>query len=245
MSVQRISVVGVPVDVVPPEDMEAAVLELLERPGTKQIVFLSVWDLLRARRKGEFRDCINNADLIIPVSKSIVRGASFLKKAVPVRYNPFDAVIQIMSALDSRFKSLYLLGSRSQTLGSAARNVVATFPGLRLVGKYAGYYQKSVESDVIQAIFKASPSLVLVSDGIKDTVCWAYRRRNQFSSSIFIYYKDAMGIFSKRIKRIDEKTFARGHEIYHEIIRNPLKLFLIFPYLWYILILILYRILKK
>lgn len=245
MSVQRISIVGVPVDVIPPEDLEQAVLGLLDRPGTKQIVFLSIWDLLRARRKGEFRDCIRSADLIIPVSKSIVQGAAFLKKEIPVRYNPFDAVIHIMSALDSRFKSLYLLGSHGQTLCSAFRNVAATFPGLRIVGKYHGYYQKSVEGDVIQAIYKASPSLVLISDGIKDKVCWAYKRRNQFSSSIFIYYKEAMGIFSKRIKRIDEKTFARGHEIYYEIIRNPLKLFLIFPYLWYILILFWYRILKK
>ena len=99
--------------------------------------------------------------------------------------------------------------------------------------------------DVIKAIYKACPSLVLVSDGIKDKVCWAYKRRNQFSSSIFIYYKEVMGIFSKRVKRIDEKTFERGHEIYHEIIRNPLKIFLIFPYIWYILVLVWYRLLKK
>ena len=245
MSVQRISLIGVPVDVVPPEDLEMTVLELLARPGTKQIVFLSVWDLLRARHKGEFQNCVRNADLVIPVSKSILSGASFLKKSVPVRYNPFDAVIHIMSVLDAHFKSLYLLGSRSQTLHSAARNVAATFPNLRIVGKYAGYYQKSVEGDVIKAIYKACPSLVLVSDGMKNKACWAYKRRNQFSSSIFIYYKEVMGIFSKRIKRIDEKTFERGHEIYHEIIRNPLKIFLIFPYMWYILVLVWYRLLKK
>ena len=81
MSVQRISLIGVPVDVVPPEDLEMTVLELLARPGTKQIVFLSVWDLLRARHKGEFQNCVRNADLVIPVSKSILSGASFLKKA--------------------------------------------------------------------------------------------------------------------------------------------------------------------
>ena len=121
----------------------------------------------------------------------------------------------------------------------------ATFPNLRIVGKYAGYYQKSVEGDVIKAIYKACPSLVLVSDGMKDKACWAYKRRNQFSSSIFIYYKEVIGIFSKRVKRIDEKTFERGHEIYHEIIRNPLKIFLIFPYIWYILVLVWYRLLKK
>ena len=102
-----------------------------------------------------------------------------------------------------------------------------------------------MENDIIQSIYKSSPSLVLVSEGIKDKNCWSYKRRNQFASSIFVYYRDAFGIFSKRIKRVDEKTFERGHEIYHEVIRNPFKIFLILSYIKYVLTLLLYKILKK
>ena len=105
--------------------------------------------------------------------------------------------------------------------------------------------RKSVENDIVEAIFKAQPSLVLLSDGIKEKNCWAYRRRNRFSSSIFLYYKDAFGIFSERVKRVSEKTFDRGHEIWFEIMHNPFKIFLIFPFLWYILCLIWYRLFKK
>ena len=54
MSIERINLIGVPIDVCEPQNLEAAVLELLAKPGTKQIVFLSVWDLLKARRKGVF-----------------------------------------------------------------------------------------------------------------------------------------------------------------------------------------------
>lgn len=245
MGIQRIKILDVPVDILRPENLEIEILELLAKPGTKQIVFLSIWDLLKARHRGEFQDCINNADLVIPVSKSIIKGASFLKKEIPVRYNPFSAVINILSILDSHFKTLYLLGSRGQTLHSAEKNLRDTYPNLRIVGRYVGYYPKNMENDIVQSIYKSSPSLVIVSDGIKDKNCWSYKRRNQFSSSIFIYYKDAFGIFSKRIKRVDEKTFNRGHEIYHEILRNPFKIFLILPFLKYVLTLLVYKILKK
>ena len=245
MGVQRISLLDVPIDILQPEDLEKTILELSEKQGTKQIVFLSICDLLKARRKGEFQNCIKSADLIIPISKSILKGASFLKKEIPVRYNPFDAIISIMSVLDSHFKSIFLLGSRNQTLHIAEKNVRATFPNLRIVGRYAGYYQKSIESDIITAIYKASPSLVLFSDGIKDKMCWAYKQREKFSSSIFLYYKDAIGIFSKRVQRINPKAFERGHEIYYEIIRNPLKLFLIFPYIRYKIMLIFRRLSKR
>ena len=245
MSIQRINLIGVPVDICRPEEMENEILELLAKPGTKQIIFLSIWDLLKARRRGDFADCVKNADLILPVSKSILKGAKFLKKDIPVRYNQFKAIIQILSILDSHYKTLYMLGSNKTTLQKAEANVRATFPGLRVVGRYVGYYSKQVEPDIVQAIFKAQPSLVLLSDGIKEKNCWPYRRRNQFSSSIFLYYMDTFGIFSERIKRIREKTFDKGNEIFVEILHNPFKIFLIFPYISYLFILLWTKLFKK
>lgn len=245
MSINRISLLGVPVDICSPENLENEILELLANPGTKQIIFLSIWNLLRARHKGDYGDAIKNADLIIPVSKSILKGAKFLKLDVPVRYNPFNAVIQILGILDSHYKSLYLFGSTKKTLSKTEHNIRDTFRNLRIIGRYVGYYPKSVENDIVEAIFKAQPSLVLLSDGIKEKNCWAYRRRNRFSSSIFLYYKDAFGIFSERVKRVSEKTFDRGHEMWFEVMHNPFKVFLIFPYIWYILSLVWYRLFKK
>jgi len=245
MSIERISLIGVPVDICGPENLENEILELLAKPGTKQIVFLSIWNLLKARHKGDYAECIKNADLVLPISKSILRGAKFLKLKVPVRYNPFEAVIQILSILDTHYKSVYLFGSSEKTLSRAEHNIHGTFVNLRILGRYIGYYPKVVEDNIVQAIFKAQPSLVLISDGIKEKNCWAYRRRNRFSSSIFLYYKDAFGIFSERVKRVKEKTFNKGHEIFVEILHNPFKIFLIFPYLWYVLVLICYRLFKK
>ena len=245
MFIERISLIGVPVDICQPENLENEILELLAKPGTKQIIFLSVWDLLKARHKGDFADCVKNADLIIPVSKSILKGAKFLKLPVPVRYNPFEAVIQILSILDTHYKSLYLFGSSEKTLSKAEHNIRDTFTNLRVLGRYIGYYPKNVEGDIVQAIFKAQPSLVLLSDGIKEKNCWAYRRRNSFSSSIFLYYKDAFGVFSERVNRVSEKTFNKGHEIYYEVAHNPFKIFLLLPYIWYKTVLIWYRLFRR
>ena len=245
MGIQRVEILGVPVDILQPQDLEMVMLELLAKPGTKQIIFLSIWDLIKARRRGEFQECVKNADLVIPISKSIIKGASFLKKTVPIRYNPFNVVIDILSVLEAHFKTLYLLGSHAQTLYIAENNIRDTYPELRIVGRFNGYYPKKLEDDIVQSIYKSSPSLVLIGDGIKEKNCWSYRMRNKFSSSIFIYYKDSMGIFSKRIKRVNEKTFERGHEIYHAILRNPFKIFLIFPFMTYVFSLLWKRIFCK
>ena len=246
MAMQRIELLGVPVDVCRPEQLEAEILEILSKPGTKQIIFLSVWDVLKARNKrNDFGQCIKDADLILPISKSILSGARFLKKDVPVRYNPFSAVISVLSVLDQYYKSLYLLGGRQKTLTHAERNLRETFPNLQIVGRFVGYYPKTMESDIIAAMYKSSPALVLVSEGIKERNLWSYHRRNQFSNSIFLYYRDAIGIFSERIKRVSEVTFDRGREIWHEIAHNPFKLFFVFSFIKYGILLVWYRFFRR
>lgn len=243
---KRIELLGVPIDICQTENLEEEIMKILQKPNAKQIVFLSVWDLLKARnKKKDFCNCLRDADLILPVSKSILKGARFLKLDVPVRYNPFNAVIQILNILDQHYKSLYLLGSQKKALQKAERNVHDTFKNLRIVGRYVGYFPKSSEDDVIQAIYKASPSLVIVGDGIKEKHLWSYHRREKFASSIFLYYRDCIGIFSGRIRRVSEKTFNSGKEIWNEIGHNPIRIFLIFPYLHYKILLLFYRLFKK
>lgn len=245
MVFEKIELAGVPITICPKKDVEEAVLELLAKPGTKQIIFLSVWNFLKARGKNDYAECVKNADLVLPISKSLLWGAKFLKKTVPVRYNPFAFVIEVFSILETHFKSIYLLGSHKKSLQKAESNVRVTFPSLQIVGRYVGYFPKVTESDIMQAIYKASPSLVLLGDGVGEKDCWPYRRRNSFSSSIFLYYHDALGIFSERIRRVDEKSFNKGHEIIFEVMHNPLKIFLVFPFLWYVITIVWYRLFKK
>lgn len=243
---KRIEILNVPVDVLAPEELEPKILEILEKPGAKQIVFLSVWDLIKSRnKKKDYKACLENADLILPVSKSILSAARFLNLDVPVRYNPFPTVIQILNTLENRFQSIYLLGGRKKALQAAEKNVRATFKNLRIVGRYVGYYPKSAEDDVVAAIRKASPSLAIVSEGIKEKNLWSYHRKDKFSNSIFLYYRDCIGIFADRIKRVSEETFKKGHEIWHEIIRYPIKIFLVFPYIGFLLAILWTRVFKK
>ena len=233
MAKNRISIVGVPVDICPPQNLETEVLELLAKPGTKQIIFLSIWDLLKARHRGDFAECLKSADLIIPVSKSILKAAKFLKLPVPDRYNPFEAVIQILSILDDHFKSLYLLGSTEKTLQKAEKNLKDTFKNMRILGKHAGYFSKIIEDNIIIALFKAQPSLVLLSDGIKE--------KNLFTFGEIGAFQD----FSERVKRVSEKTFNKGHEFFVEILHNPFKIFLVLRILWFWLVVLWYKVFKK
>ena len=243
--VKRIDFLGLPLDVVRPEHLEELIFELIEQPGIKQIFFLTIWDVLRAKIDTEFRLCIQNASLVLPVSRSLSSGINFLCKTKVVRYYPFKALIQFFTILEQRYKSLYLLGGRPEILFSSEKNIKNTFTGLQIVGRVPGYFSSKMEKDVLLAIFKSTPSMVLVGDGVKNAEKWIYERRNSFPSSIFIYYKESYAIFSQKKKKLSEKDFEQGKEIWFKIAKNPLNVFLIFPYIWYLLILLGAKLFNK
>ena len=242
MEIERIELLGVPVDVCRPAEFEEAIVSLMETDGPKQIVFLSIWDLLKARGRSEFANAVKHADLILPTSKSIISGAKFLKLPVPTRWNPFDSLVNIMTILENRYKSVYLLGGHKKTLLAAERNVHMTFKGLQIVGRYVGYHPKGEDEAVTEAVRKSSPSLVIMSDGLRDRFCWFHNRRSRFSTSMFLYYPDAISIFSERKAHVKKATFDRGLEFLPEVAKNPLKIFLVLPFLHYKLLLVWKRL---
>ena len=122
---------GVPLDILKEEDIENAILELLNKNEVAQIVFLSTWDILKARKRGEFRDMVLSSSLCLPVSKSIIKGASFLKKTVPTRHYPFKTIIAILNVINNYSKSLYMLGATKKSLAIAEDNVKSTFKDLK------------------------------------------------------------------------------------------------------------------
>lgn len=245
MAIKRIDFLKVPLDIVTPENMEGAILDLLSRDGPQHIVFVSLWDLLRARHRGEFRSMILKAALVIPTSKSIISGVKFLKKEIPIRYQPFTMIIDILGILEKYYKSLYLFGAHQRSLIQAERNVRSTFPKLSVVGRFAGYYHKTMERNILTAIAKAHPSLVIVSAGIPSNQKWIHRNRSKLHNGLFIWNSDVIDIFADRKRRISEKTFDRGMEYFPQILKNPLRIFRIFQYLWYNVIVLLYRIFQS
>jgi N-acetylglucosaminyldiphosphoundecaprenol N-acetyl-beta-D-mannosaminyltransferase len=249
----------VPIDIVPHEDLPDVISRLLqstetpnETPGShrtegrgRNIVLLSLWDLLRARRNGEYRDYVYKAALVIPISKSIISGAKFLTGKKPVRYMPFHFIISLLTLLEGREYPLFLLGSKNKILRKTERNIHSTFPRLKIVGRYEGSMRKQEEPAVIEAIRKSSPSLLLAGKGIKRGELWIARNSNRLNSGFRLWCSALFDVFAEKKQRPSDAVFDKGLESIGFCFRNPLLFFRIFLYFWYMILLLLYRIFKR
>ncbi len=239
---RRINVLRVPVDVLRESDIEECVKSLLVDGERHYIIFITLSDLLRARRSTSYWQILNGASLVLPVSKGILKGAKFLKKKIPSRYLPFSFIIRLMGILDKYSKSVYLLGTNNKDLQTSTDNIRTSFPKLKIVGRHSGYFSQSVGQNIVLAVRKASPSLLLAGKGIPGKSKWILKNRKHFSPGIYLWSGDCFDIFSGKKKRISSKAFDKGLEFLPSLIKKPWRIFRVFLYFWYLLLLLVYRI---
>jgi N-acetylglucosaminyldiphosphoundecaprenol N-acetyl-beta-D-mannosaminyltransferase len=242
---KRVEVLKVPVDIVVRENMEAVIFGLLEKNNGGNIVLLSLWDLLRARRNGEFRNYLKNAALVLPISKSIVNGMRFLTGQTPARYMPFDFIVNILTILERREFSVYLLGGKPRLLTLAEKNIRQTFPKLRIVGRFPGIIKKQVEETLLQVIRKSAPSLLLIGYGVPGRERWVAKNTYRLNTGLRLWCSDIYDVFAKRRRRPSRAVFERGFEWIGLCIQSPIRVFRIFSYIRYIFLLLFYKLFKK
>ena len=242
--VKRIKVLNVPVDSYEPDMAGAVITRLLENGEHNQIVFLSLRGLLRARRDPEFMRCLRDAALILPVSLPIVRGARFLGAGSPSLINTFEHTIRILSVIEKVKGSVYLLGARKAVLEVAEENLRGSFHEIRVVGRFYGYFPKSVEGDIVTAIKKSAPSMVLVGSGVPGKDKWILKHRKDLNPGISLWGGNCFEIFAGREKQVSRRLHAAGLGVLSGITRRPWRLAMIFPYFYYLVLLLGYKIFR-
>jgi N-acetylglucosaminyldiphosphoundecaprenol N-acetyl-beta-D-mannosaminyltransferase len=237
-----------PLDIVKPEDLSDIISRLIPKTaddGRRDIVLLSLWDLLRARRNKEYRNYLFRAALVIPISKSLVSGAKFLTGQQVYRYMPFNFAISLLSLLEKREYPLYLLGSKNKILKKAEKNLRSTFPQIKIVGRYGGNFHKREEGAIIEAIRKSSPSLLMAGKGIRGKELWIARKGDRLNQGFRLWCSDLFEVFAEKKRRPSDAVFERGLEGIGYCFRNPFKFLRVFLFLWYNILLLTYKIFKK
>ena len=243
--IQRVEFLKVPINIIAPEQLSDAVYNFLKEEKEQNIVLLSLWDLLRARRNNEYRSYVMRASLVIPISKSLIRGIKFLTGKKVFRYMPFDFIISILTTLENREMSCYLLGGRNRVLFKTEKNLKQTFPKLRIVGRYPGYFKKNDEPTIIKAIKKSSPSLLLVGSGVRGEERWIARNNNTLGNGMRLWCSDIFDVFAEKKKHPSNSSFEKGLEWIGYCFQKPYKFFRIFPYIGYNFLLLFYKLFVK
>jgi N-acetylglucosaminyldiphosphoundecaprenol N-acetyl-beta-D-mannosaminyltransferase len=242
---QRLKLLKVPVDIISPEQLGSFIYDLLKENKEHNIVLLSLWDLLRARRNSDYHAYVSGASLVIPISKSIISGLKFLTGKKAYRYMPFDFIVRLLTNLENKEFSCYLLGGEKKVLQKTEKNIRQTFPKLRIVGRYPGSFKKSDEPIIIKAVKKASPSLLLIGEGVRGREHWIRKNSLKLGNGLRLWCSDIFDVFAEKKKHPSNAIFNKGLEWIGYYFRKPYKFLRVFLYFYYKFLLLIFKFFVK
>ena len=200
VTTNRIRILDVPVDCVDEQQALKVLASFLMDGEAHQLVFLNLKNLFKGRRDREFRRLLREASLILPVHPGIARATRWLRKLKLTVFSPFSFIIRMLSEVERLNRSVYLLGSRKEDIERAERNLRDSYPNLRLVGRFSGYFPKPAEKQVLMAIKKASPSYLMVGSGLPGKDLWILRKKRELNPGVYIWVGDCFEVFSGKRK---------------------------------------------
>ncbi len=189
-----------------------------------QVCFLRSADFRAAGSPGEYASMIASADLALPASITLLKHAAarqarytriftagerrreYLSSldaleegTIPdAAYGPLKTLAMFLSALEQRRGSVFLVGGSLPVLQKAELHLRSTFPELRVVGRAAGGYKEDDEMDIMKALQKSSPDMIVVGSSVKDGELWIPRHMAYTKSGIFLYNAEIMEILAGR-----------------------------------------------
>jgi N-acetylglucosaminyldiphosphoundecaprenol N-acetyl-beta-D-mannosaminyltransferase len=158
---------------------------------------------------------------------------------------PFDFIVSLLTNLENKEFSCYLLGGGIKVLQKTEKNIRQTFPKLRIVGRFPGSFKKSDELTIIKAIKKASPSLLLVGKGVRGGEYWIRKNNLKLGNGLRIWCSDIFDVFAEKKKHPSNAVFNRGLEWIGYYFRKPYKFLRVFPYFYYKFLLLIYKLFVK
>ncbi len=233
---------SVPLDLVGEDELETRITSLLADGGRHEIVLLSAWDFIKAYGNSAYAISVRRSSLILTSSKLVVWAAKFLRFTELPRYMPFDFVIRILNILEKHGRSVYLIGGRPRYLQTAASNLRGSFPKLQIVGRCAGYFPKEHEENILLAIKKAGPSLLLAGKGVPGNERWLLEHRRQLSPGLVMWCGNCLEVFAGVKRKTSRELWAKGIDFLPVLLRKPWRVARGLVYLTFLFLLVIEKI---
>jgi N-acetylglucosaminyldiphosphoundecaprenol N-acetyl-beta-D-mannosaminyltransferase len=137
------------------------------------------------------------------------------------------------------------LGGKPPVLSKTEKNIRQTFPRLRIIGRYPGYFKKQNEPTIITMIRKSTPALLLIGQGVPGRERWLAHNSAHLNPGLRLWCSDMFDVFSEHRKRPSRWVFNAGLEWIGYCFQKPARFFRVFLYIYYKILVLASRLSRK
>ena len=165
---------------------------------------------------------VSGADLTIADGIGVIYGARLRKTPLKQKLPGIDFTTRMITRLAECGGSLYLLGGKPGVAEQAGNNLLARFPGLRVVGCGDGYFQE--DGPVVEKINAAAPDLLMVCLGAPKQEKWMHKNAPRLNAGLLIGAGGSVDVFAGTAQRAPEFFQRAGLEWFYRLLREPWRL---------------------
>ena len=136
-------------------DMEQAVnkaSDLMETDGLSMIFTPNSEIIMAAYKNDEFRDVLNNAELLTADGIGVVYASKILGKPISERAAGYDIACEVLDRIKGTSRSVFLFGGKPGVAEIAKEKLLERYPGIVISGMRNGYFKPEEEEEIVEEI---------------------------------------------------------------------------------------------
>jgi N-acetylglucosaminyldiphosphoundecaprenol N-acetyl-beta-D-mannosaminyltransferase len=216
---KRVEILGIGVDnVTMPQALE--ILDGFVNDGEPRIVVTAdAAGIVAAHSDEVWRKIMLNADLVTPDSVGVLWAADHVGKPMKERVSGVDLVERLVE----KGYSTYFLGAAPGIAESAREKLVQKYPNANIIGTRDGFFGEADEAEIVCAISKAKPQVLLVAMGIPKQEKFIAKHMAKIGAAVNMGVGGSFDVLSGSVKRAPKLLQKMRLEWLWRLVQNPKK----------------------
>jgi N-acetylglucosaminyldiphosphoundecaprenol N-acetyl-beta-D-mannosaminyltransferase len=185
------------------------------------IVTADAAGVVRAQTDAEFRELVNNADLVTPDGAGVLWGARKLGTPLIERVSGVEIAREMCRIAAEDGFSIYFLGAAPGVAELAAANLAKQYPGLQIAGTHDGYFDPSHDAEIAAMVKASGAKALLVAMGIPRQEEFIRDNMEQLGVCVAMGVGGSFDVFSGKVKRAPDWWQRHGLEWLYRLAMDP------------------------
>jgi N-acetylglucosaminyldiphosphoundecaprenol N-acetyl-beta-D-mannosaminyltransferase len=175
-------------------------------------------------RDEKFRNALNKADLLNIDGMSVVWALRCLGFNVPERVATPDLADAVLAMAAKEKFSVFLLGAKEERLTTCCKQLMETYPEIKIAGFRNGYFEPEEESRIIEIINNSEPDILLIGMTSPKKEIFYFDHMNELNAKYILGVGGYFDILAGHTKRAPRWMQDIGLEWIFRLLQEPRRM---------------------